>query len=51
VTTPDSEQQIFLADPLEQVGRVHVRHRGRKLIYFGGCDYYRLASYPHLKTD
>ena len=49
MTSPDSEQQISLADPLEQIGRVHVRHRGRKLIYFGGCDYYRLASDPLLK--
>lgn len=49
MTTPDSEQQISLADPLEQVGRVHARHRGRKLIYFGGCDYYRLASDARLK--
>lgn len=23
-----------------------MRHRGRKLSYFGGCDYFRLASHP-----
>jgi len=43
------EQRISLSEPLEQVGRVHVRYRGRKLIYFGGCDYYRLASDAKLK--
>jgi 7-keto-8-aminopelargonate synthetase-like enzyme len=25
-----------------------VLHRGRKLIYFGGCDYFRLASHPEV---
>jgi 7-keto-8-aminopelargonate synthetase-like enzyme len=39
---------IALAEPLEQVDRVFVRFNGRKLIYFGGCDYYRLASHPHV---
>jgi 8-amino-7-oxononanoate synthase len=32
------------SEPLEQVDRVFVRHAGRKLLYFGGCDYYRLSS-------
>lgn len=35
-----------LSKPLRQVGRVHVEHDGRKLIYFGGCDYHRMASHP-----
>jgi 8-amino-7-oxononanoate synthase len=35
-----------LAEPLQQVRRTQVRYRGRKLTYFGGCDYYRLASHP-----
>lgn len=35
-----------LAPPLQQVERTLVLHRGRKLIYFGGCDYFRLASHP-----
>lgn len=35
-----------LAPPLQQVDRTSVLHRGRKLIYFGGCDYFRLASHP-----
>jgi 7-keto-8-aminopelargonate synthetase-like enzyme len=29
-----------------QIGRAHVRWRGRKLSYFGGCDYFRLSSHP-----
>jgi len=32
--------------PLQQVKRTFVRHRGRTLSYFGGCDYFRLASHP-----
>jgi 8-amino-7-oxononanoate synthase len=37
-----------LAEPLQQVDRTFVRWRGRKLIYFGGCDYHRLASDPRI---
>ncbi len=36
------------ADPLQQVDRVFVRWRGRRLVYFAGCDYYRLASHPRV---
>ncbi|HMJ90318.1 MAG TPA: aminotransferase class I/II-fold pyridoxal phosphate-dependent enzyme [Candidatus Acidoferrum sp.] len=36
----------MLAEPLQQVDRTYVLHRGRKLSYFGGCDYFRLASHP-----
>lgn len=35
-----------LSDPLQQVERTYVRYRGRKLSYFAGCDYFRLASHP-----
>jgi 7-keto-8-aminopelargonate synthetase-like enzyme len=35
-----------LAPQLEQVCRTYVRYRGRKLSYFGGCDYFRLATHP-----
>jgi 7-keto-8-aminopelargonate synthetase-like enzyme len=35
-----------LAEPLQQVDRTYVLHRGQKLSYFGGCDYFRLASHP-----
>lgn len=34
------------AEPLQQVDRTYVRYRGRKLSYFSGCDYFRLASHP-----
>jgi 8-amino-7-oxononanoate synthase len=33
-------------EPLQQVGRSRVRWRGRQLIYFSGCDYFRLAENP-----
>lgn len=36
------------AEPLQQVDRVFVRWRGRRLVYFAGCDYYRLASHPRV---
>jgi 7-keto-8-aminopelargonate synthetase-like enzyme len=36
------------AEPLEQVNRTFVRFRGRTLSYFGGCDYFRLASHPQV---
>lgn len=35
-----------LAEPLQQVDRTFVLRRGRRLIYFGGCDYFRMASHP-----
>ena len=35
-----------LAPQLEQLDRTYVRYRGRQLLYFGGCDYFRLASHP-----
>ncbi|MCW5553560.1 MAG: aminotransferase class I/II-fold pyridoxal phosphate-dependent enzyme [Verrucomicrobiae bacterium] len=34
------------AEPLQQVERTYIRWRGRKLSYYGGCDYFRLASHP-----
>ena len=37
-----------LAEPLQQLDRVCVIHRGRKLAYFAGCDYFRLASHPEV---
>jgi 7-keto-8-aminopelargonate synthetase-like enzyme len=36
------------AEPLQQIDRTYVLHRGRKLSYFGGCDYFRLASHPEI---
>ncbi len=35
-----------LAPPLQQMDRTFVVAGGRKLIYFGGCDYFRLSSHP-----
>lgn len=32
--------------PLQQIDRVFVRFNGRKYLYFGGCDYFRLSSEP-----
>jgi 7-keto-8-aminopelargonate synthetase-like enzyme len=37
-----------LAEPLQQIDRTYVLHRGRRLSYFGGCDYFRLASHPQV---
>jgi 7-keto-8-aminopelargonate synthetase-like enzyme len=34
------------AEPLQQVRRTYVRYRRQTLSYFGGCDYFRLASHP-----
>ena len=31
---------------MQQVDRTYVRFRGRKLSYFSGCDYFRMASHP-----
>jgi 7-keto-8-aminopelargonate synthetase-like enzyme len=35
-------------EPLQQVERTYVRFGGRKLSYFSGCDYFRLASHPEV---
>ncbi len=35
-------------EPLQQVDRTCVRFRQRKLAYFSGCDYFRLASHPRV---
>ena len=44
----DSKPARLLAEPLQQMDRTFVRWRGRRLIYFGGCDYFRLASHPRV---
>lgn len=33
-------------DPLQQIDRTWVIWRGQTLAYFGGCDYFRLATHP-----
>lgn len=35
-------------EPLQQVRRTYVRYRGDTFTYFGGCDYFRLASHPQV---
>jgi len=35
-------------EPLQQIDRTCVLFRQRKLIYFSGCDYFRLASHPRI---
>jgi 7-keto-8-aminopelargonate synthetase-like enzyme len=35
-------------EPLQQIDRTWVLWRGQTLAYFGGCDYFRLATHPHL---
>lgn len=37
-------------ETLQQVERTYVRSQGRKLSYFSGCDYFRLASHPRVKA-
>ena len=43
---PMRPSRVQLAAPLQQIDRTWVRYQGRRLAYFGGCDYYRLASHP-----
>jgi 7-keto-8-aminopelargonate synthetase-like enzyme len=35
-------------EPFQFAGRTGVRLRGRPLLYFSGCDYFRLARHPRL---
>lgn len=35
-------------EPLQQVERTYVRFHHRKLSYFAGCDYFRMASEPRV---
>lgn len=37
---------VNLPEPLQQIDRTYVRAGKRKLSYFAGCDYFRLASHP-----
>ena len=39
---------MALPEPLQQIGRTFVRYRGRRLLYFAGCDYFRLASHSRV---
>jgi 7-keto-8-aminopelargonate synthetase-like enzyme len=37
-------------EPLQQIDRTYVRFRQRKLSYYSGCDYFRLASHPRVRA-
>jgi 7-keto-8-aminopelargonate synthetase-like enzyme len=37
---------VNLPKPIQQIDRTYVRLGKRKLSYFAGCDYFRLASHP-----
>jgi len=37
-----------LPPPLQQIDRKYVSYLGRRFSYFGGCDYFRLASHPNV---
>ncbi|MDB6122397.1 MAG: Aminotransferase class [Pedosphaera sp.] len=40
---------VMIESPeLQQVDRTYVQYKGRKLIYFAGCDYFRMASHPEV---
>jgi 7-keto-8-aminopelargonate synthetase-like enzyme len=39
---------MTVSPTLQQVDRTYVRYQGRKLSYFAGCDYFRLASHPEV---
>ncbi len=39
---------MSVAPTLQQVDRTYVRFGNRKLSYFAGCDYFRLASHPQV---
>jgi len=39
---------VKLPQSIQPVDATHVRYRGRRLVYFGGCDYYQLTRHPHL---
>jgi 7-keto-8-aminopelargonate synthetase-like enzyme len=36
---------MTVPEPLQQIGGSRVRRRGRELIYFSGCDYFRMAEH------
>jgi 7-keto-8-aminopelargonate synthetase-like enzyme len=38
-------------EPLQQLDRTYVRAGNRKLSYFSGCDYFRLASHPEVLKE
>jgi 8-amino-7-oxononanoate synthase len=45
---PRNHPPASLPAALEPAGRTHVLLRGRRLLYFGGCDYFRMSSHPRV---
>ena len=43
---PSIDINVSALEPLQQIGRSRVRWRGRELLYFSGCDYFRMAEHP-----
>jgi 8-amino-7-oxononanoate synthase len=41
-------RRVIEPEPLQQVERTYVLSGRRKLAYFSGCDYFRLASHPRV---
>jgi 7-keto-8-aminopelargonate synthetase-like enzyme len=39
---------VIEPEPLQQIDRTYVRFGQRKLSFFSGCDYFRLASHPRV---
>ena len=39
---------MTLPPTLQTIGRTQVLLRRRRLVYFGGCDYFRMASHPQV---
>lgn len=39
---------MTVSPTLQQIDRTYVRFQNRKLSYFAGCDYFRLASHPQV---
>lgn len=44
-----SDDESAFPDALEQLDPTHVRWKGRRLVYFGGCDYLRLSFDPEVR--
>ncbi len=45
---PSAARPSPISEPLQQIDKTFVLWRGKKLIYFGGCDYFRLSSHPEI---
>jgi 7-keto-8-aminopelargonate synthetase-like enzyme len=45
-----SNAGAVLPPPLQQVDRTWVIWDGRRLAYFGGCDYFRISSHPVVRA-